>query len=510
MKQVKSVIQRSINYKITLYCLILTLLPLISFCQALHNAELYDVFKQGEYDVGYQVINATDYSRSFEGSQGRDIKIMVWFPSKRNKDNSLSIQNYIRESKTDSTSWASYFNQVSSAINHEKLLHSSVLANESSQILDNSSIPLIVYSPGGYGDEFENFILCELLASHGYIVAAHESKGPNSSDTKITAIGLMSQARDIEFTIQKIRGTFSHADINNIGLMGWSWGGLASTLVQMRNLNINTVVSLDGSVSLHEDKLKANPYYSLQNINVPYLFISASKTSSELNNFISGLKYSESLFVEYPFLEHGDFNSLVYSTYFFTDDQSEKMTKVINSYRHLTSTVIEFINSTLKRGKEIRLNELLESPKNEKLIEYRTIESLPKPPTTDEFFKLFKIKSIEEIQNVFDETYRSDSAYVFFQPEEAINFAYALHYDFDRPLEAIHLLKMSLILFPDYYPTYGHLGNLYSKNGNLPEALENFSKAEAMVKMHTLSSADKQNLGWYNRSIERIKNKLKE
>jgi len=481
---------------------------LFCFSQVNQKTTLLYGFNRGEYNVGYQSINAIDYSRSFENIQGRQLSIMVWYPAESKNKERILFQDYLKQSKTDSSSWATYFKQFSSDVRYEKLLNSSFLAKKNVSI-GKGEIPIIIYSPGGYGDEFENYILCELLASHGYIVAAHESKGPTSKDTKITSLGLLSQARDIEYTIQKVQETFPQSDVNNVGLIGWSWGGLASTVVQIRNPNIDAVVSLDGSISLHEDKLKSTPYYSLQDINVPYLFVSASKTSNELNPFISKLKYSESLFIEYPFLEHGDFNSLVFNAYHFTDEQSDKMVKNISSYRYLTSTVIAFLNKSMIRNEQAQLSTLLSVQKEGNLIEYREIKSLPAPPSTDDFFQLFQTNSKEEIQNIFEETYKRDSTYIFFQPEEAINYAYALHYDFDLSQRAIQLLTISTILFPNNYSTYGHLGNLYSKNGELPEALENFSKAHAMVSNDQMSSAAKQDFDWYTRSIERIKTKLK-
>ena len=56
--------------------------------------------------------------------------------------------------------------------------------------LRKGSFPLVIYSPDSQSGVAEGFILCEYLASHGYIVAATHSFGTSAVTTRLDASDL--------------------------------------------------------------------------------------------------------------------------------------------------------------------------------------------------------------------------------------------------------------------------------------------------------------------------------
>jgi dienelactone hydrolase len=108
------------------------------------------------------------------------------------------------------------------------------------------AFPLIIYAPGMSSPFFENDILMEYLASHGYVVLASPSWGGGVAiDTDRTS--LEAQARDIEFLAGYGRGLPATAG-KPVGVVGHSWGGLTNVVAASRNRVVDAVVTLDGSV----------------------------------------------------------------------------------------------------------------------------------------------------------------------------------------------------------------------------------------------------------------------
>ncbi len=462
---------------------------------------------RGPYEVGVRMVEKTDFSRSFGKNQGRPMRILIWYPSEVGIER-ITLSDYLSRSRTDMSTWKNLFNDLGADVDTTRILDWESLSYRESRPRLERKFPLAVYSPGAYGDEFENLLLCEYLASHGYVVAAHYSLGPDSEWTKISAQGLESQARDIEFTINVVQESIVTADIANLGLIGWSWGGLASMLVQMRNQNVDGVVSLDGSMALHSDKASTTAFFNPQNVTVPYLFVGVNRTHDELTSFLSKIKYSDGYYLQYKYLQHHEFSSLDYLGRLYSGNNiGPEDEKKRRSYEKLITTTIRFFDRALKDSVEGILDREIDS----NLVVYRRLEPLPRPPKTEEFFEIFKNQGLEKSKEVFDRVYSNDSTFLLFMPDEAIELAYTLHSDLSQNEKAVELLKMSLKLYPGYYKTYGHLGNILRRANQLEDALTYFSMAYGMVTgiESGFSKAAKQDLEWYSKSIERIKSKIK-
>lgn len=489
---------------LTYYFTFILLIFIISKCTAQNQVfEMLDKDVKGIYDVGVKFIKSVDYSRSFKENQGRSLDYIIWYPTDNKTNKKVKLEEYLLKNGSDISYWNDYFSELGDQnISLKELFNSTLISRKNAKSIENKKFPMIVYSPGAYGSEYENYIICEYLASNGYIVASHQSKGPNSLSTKITTLGLESQARDIEYGISEMQKQISNVNTEKIGLFGWSWGGLASMLVQLRNKNIDALISIDGSIAIHKDKIEETSFFNTQEIDIPYLFVSSKSTSKNLKEFLVSLKYSESIYLGYSNLEHKDYNSLSFLKY--SNISRDKK----NSYIGLVKNIVNFFNNHLKvKEFELLINEI-KKQETENLVNYEILPSLEKPIGTERFFELFKDKKAEMAMDIFENTLDADLDYNFFEEEEAINFSYELYYDFDLPNEAIELLKMSIISYPNYYRTYGHLGNLSYKMGDLKSALIYFSKASGMINK-TTGKDYSEDLKWYEKSIDKIKSKIK-
>ena len=79
--------------------------------------------------------------------------------------------------------------------------------------------------------------------------------------------------------------TFSHADMDHLGLMGFSLGGTSVTSVASRDIRVKAVISLDG---WHEkDILKWRPFTDYKQIRAPFIsLVNKNKTSDNPNRIV--------------------------------------------------------------------------------------------------------------------------------------------------------------------------------------------------------------------------------
>ncbi len=120
------------------------------------------------------------------------------------------------------------------------------------------SFPLIVHSHGFVSERGDMAYVAELLASHGYVVIAANypltsgdtAGGPNAND-------LVNQPTDVSFLIDSVlalsgddRPFNGEIDPSRIGLMGYSLGGITTTLAtyhpRLRDERVAAAVSIAG------------------------------------------------------------------------------------------------------------------------------------------------------------------------------------------------------------------------------------------------------------------------
>ncbi|MGA8085693.1 MAG: hypothetical protein WCA10_00205 [Terracidiphilus sp.] len=131
--------------------------------------------------------------------------------------------------------------------------------------------PVLIYAPSDSSVSWENADLCEYLASHGYIVLASPSMGVSTRDMTDDLDGINAQALDISFLITYAR-TLPDADISEVAVVSWSWGGGSSLFAAARDSRIDALVSMDGSMRYYPGLVKIAGYVHPERMNIPLLF----------------------------------------------------------------------------------------------------------------------------------------------------------------------------------------------------------------------------------------------
>ena len=155
---------------------------------------------RGSYSVGVKTLQLTDASRS------RSFTVELWYPSLES-DEAIVYDTVIGETPV----------KISGR------------AKRDSESLDEK-FPLIIASHGQPGMRFQVAYLNEHLASRGFVVASIEHTGSTYQDlTQQDFISsIVYRPQDILFALGEIPKLLPSADGENVGLMGYSYGGYSA------------------------------------------------------------------------------------------------------------------------------------------------------------------------------------------------------------------------------------------------------------------------------------------
>lgn len=298
------------------------------------TSQMTFTLKAGAYKVGFRTIRTTDPTRTFDEAAGpwrpRPVQIYAWYPA-RPADHSLAMRydEYIyrsahgtRPARTVPTRAVAIrrFTNALGLFDHARL--AAELGARTTAFLDAPPVPgrfpVVIYAPGFNAPGFDNSVLAEYLASNGYIVLASSSVGWHQRLMTSDPLGLEAQVRDLELGLS-LTSTLPGADPTRVATLGYSWGGLACVLLQLRNPRIRAVVSLEGSIAYDWASFVRSPGPDLSRMDVPFLFLGQTALPADTARkygidttfaFFEGLDASRAYRVSFPVLRHPEFSSL--------------------------------------------------------------------------------------------------------------------------------------------------------------------------------------------------------
>ncbi|MCP4582882.1 MAG: hypothetical protein GY839_14830, partial [candidate division Zixibacteria bacterium] len=319
------------SIKFTVLSLILVLF-VIQGAFAQSDISSWQNLKLGPYPVGFKTIEKYDYSRTFrskhdyfgnpvEGERARPIQIGIWYPAKEMKNPEVMVYGEYAFAYPEDES---FINVLTNMQERENRFLFSINENNPGPVLDLMSInvnavkdapeqegtfPLIIYCPSLRGNISENAQLCEFIASNGFVVATSHSMGATGLNPEINQTDLEALVRDKEFVIANMHSQ-PNVNINKIGVIGFAAGGMTALIMQMRNTDIDAVVSINGTFinSNYKDILTNNHFYQADRIQSPQLIVYTSEITTLDFSLVDAFKYSDRYLLELSSLQHSIFS----------------------------------------------------------------------------------------------------------------------------------------------------------------------------------------------------------
>lgn len=296
----------------------------------------------GPYSVGFKVAHILDSSRNW--SEGHDpltgvlgktmperpLQVLVWYPasaagmpmiytdylgllaSENGALNDPALVQRVAEGQI--RAWAgadplSGFQAIAT-----QTVHATTKTTAAA-----GPFPLVIYAPSDSNASFEDDVLCEYLASHGYVVMSTSSRGAHLpymtiEQMPVDMANTRAQAADIGVLIGQA-GKLAAVDSDEIAVLGYSWGGMASAFVATSDGRIKLLVDLDGSIRYFPKLLAMAPDIGPDRIRVPLLFFAdqedplTPKKNKEPHSFIDRIQHADVTTIWLRDMQHDDLTS---------------------------------------------------------------------------------------------------------------------------------------------------------------------------------------------------------
>jgi hypothetical protein len=507
------------------YLIIIALIIAAAVGSAADKPLLWGDLKPGKYGAGFTLRSQYDYSRAFrpevrfdgkrnEGETARPAQILVWYPASVSSGaKRMHYRDYVhlsaRElsfekltSEENRKSEGQYIDGLVSNQQYGRKALEWLMSATTAAVADAPAIkgkfPLVIYGPGSGGAAFENSILCEYLASHGYVVAAIPSIGTYTRMPNVDLLGFNSYARDMEFAMAAMHA-FPNADAKNVAIAGFSMGGSSSTLVQMRNMNIHGAVYFDTGLPYREfldTHFKNAPEWDRNALRAPQLYFIRRVPEVDLG-FAKDIRYAEiyTLISGRDFFRHNDFiaDSMLAGTVpdLFPENTSDR--KAL--YEAICLYTLNFLNGCLK-GDPKGIEFLKSTPEKngipEKLLEFSYKPATSSPPRRSEIMEMLATEGASKFREAYRKfrTAQPDSAPI---AEDLILGTGFLMLSRGEFAKAIDVFELSIEMYPSSATGPFSLSEAYETAGNAEKSLLNAEKALQLLAADTIMPAPTRN-----------------
>ena len=482
-------------------------LALISFSTLARGEPADFKLVRGAHGVGLRVLQQYDYSRVYKtrfdvltgqkvaGERARPVQALVWYPTEK-KGTGIAYSEYLRTAITedDFTLTAQEVDKRAAAWiversgKMDKELLQEELHKTSWAIRDAApaagKFPVVLYAPSFSAPAHENTELCEYLASQGYVVLSSASMGPRTRPMTLDLEGLETQASDIGFLLSAAHA-LPQADTAHVGVVGFSWGGMANIFAAARDDRIGAVVSLDGSLRSYANFVNGGPdaakYVTPERAAIPFLYIGArpksvEQLSSEATDvsysFINRMKYSDVYIASMAPMVHPNFSSYALRIVPHDPDSAYAREEVLAAHGWTLRYVHQFLDAYLK-GSAPALAFLQQpatangSPKNMMTLDYRPGKG--KPATFENLANELNTKGYQHAVEIYKRMQKGDPKFQLAEP--SIDAWGSALFRAGRKAEAQEVFRLGVSAYPQSAALFESMGDVYADSGDKKRAI---------------------------------------
>ncbi|MEE9443786.1 MAG: hypothetical protein V3V99_14075 [candidate division Zixibacteria bacterium] len=390
---------------------------------------LWGNLEPGPHGIGFKSFERYDYSRVYrarldyfgnpvEGETARPIQICVWYPAKTMENSITMVYGEYSYSYPENDEFINLLTQlhnreigyIVNATQQPAGFALEIMGKDLKAVRDadpeEGSFPLVIYCPRYESSYCENAVLCEYLASHGFIVATTHPLGQMSATPEYNQIGLESTARDAEFVLGFLHD-FPNVDYNKIGILGSGAGGATAVLVKLRNQNVKATATLAGSLTfgMLQELVRQNPAYSPERLSGPLMNLYPTGEHEPDFSLLDSLIFASRYSFAFPSNSYQDFN-MGRSILSMLSDSTEQMHRQrLDGYKMIADHVYRFFDAFLNDDSASMAfieNMPLHNGYDLEFVrrEFRGAEDLP--PTQNQLMALFTTGQIAAGLDLYD------------------------------------------------------------------------------------------------------------
>lgn len=447
----------------------------------------------GPYAVGYRVSYLSDPARSFgprlalDGSPlprpiSRQVQVHVWYPAVDTGGPGLTYGDYVVAAdgpvgvEPNATGTRADRLDAYKARSHERgadeALLDAILSHKMRAHLDAAPAagrhPLILYAPSINADPYENAAMLEYLASHGYVVAAAPSLGLQEAEVTRDRAGARAQIGDLAFLMGSVCSE-PWVDQEHMGVLGFSWGGMAGLLFAIQHVGIDAVACLDGASTMAEYRSVAESFdwWAPRDLRAALLDIVLLDKERDLR-FGAEARYADVYAWRLPGISHQDLSwDAVAKCRVAVEDSLAAA--AAQSWAAVAQRVRMFFDAYLK-GDTGAMSELASAraPLTGSTWSFR--EALPPPPTPQQFDEVVETEGVEAAAMLFHRLRARNPGVIVFDEKRLLR--YANLWGPERSEDLLVLLRLNLEAYPNSADTRLWLGQVHLALGDQEAAVK--------------------------------------
>jgi tetratricopeptide (TPR) repeat protein len=448
----------------------------------------------GPYAVGFMAVEEYDYSRSFmpkkdyfgaavPGERGRPVQVCIWYPAEEaGMHNRMVYGEYAFVYPGDSRFYGFLGNLQDREVG---VLHF-IFNNDRGAVIDLQSeemtamrgapvaagrFPLVLYAPHFNINVTENLILCEYLASHGFVVAGTHAYGRAGLRSGESAMDVEVLVSDLGFVLATVHD-FDFIDHDRIGVLGSGGGGVAALLFQMNNLYVDAVAGVNSRFlySEYRDLAEASARYDVRLASAPMMQICGGGQEGFDPSLLDSLEYAERYSLVFT-----DMSTLVFSSYrmclstLFVPNETDR-----RAYESACRYMLNFFDAHLNGSEGARAFLASEPGANGLDTAQTSYSHMPGrqvPPTQDQFIAILQEGGVEQAVEIFEKFRAEDPGLMLFE-EYACNFAGYGYLQRGQAEAAVAVFRMNTEAYPSSANTWDSLAEAYIAAGDSAQAGE--------------------------------------
>ena len=475
-------------------------------------AQIWDNLEPGQYAVGFKTIEQYDYSRTFqpkadyfgnpiEGERARPVQICVWYPAVPD-DNLMPMvyAEYVYPYPENEN-----FINVLSNLQNREIQALTMIIGDQAVINDamnaqfaglrdaqpaEGQFPLLLYIPDLTASYCDQGVLCEYLASRGFIVATTPSLGMAALNPEPTEADLENLIRDKEFALAALRD-FPIWDQNKLGVFGTGIGGLGALDLQMRNSDIDAVVSLDGWYVLaeHQDFVPHSPSYNIMRASKPILQIYGRNNATDFGS-VEAIRYADRYSLDMLNFRQGEFAHYYMFSAMYTGELYNAAKVYRDSYKLVCKYTAEFFDAMLNNSETALA--FMKAPVADNgfdpaLAEITFMPGAELPPTRAQFTTILATDRIATAVELYNKFHAQNPDLILFDENVVNAIGYRLLQQ-GRIDESIRIFKMNTEVYPSSCNVWDSLSDAYMTAGDNENAIKCVRKALEALPTDTVTN----------------------
>ncbi|MCX6835403.1 MAG: dienelactone hydrolase family protein [candidate division Zixibacteria bacterium] len=477
---------------------------------------LWGEIKPGPYAVGFRTIEKYDYSRTFQpakdyfgnpvdGQTARPIQVCYWYPAEPNSGARMVYSEYAFPYPSE----PGFFELLGQLQNRELGTLFFFLGNNPGLVQDlmdlemlavrdappaSGPFPLIVYHGGERSAYSQNAVLCEYLASQGFVVATVHSVGLSATNPTMSQSDVEAVMRDKEMIVAFMR-ELRNVDTERLGLLGYDYGGSTALLHQMRNYSVDGVATLHGRFLSAEgfDSLSANAGYVPLRMSVPWLEIHGTVGPATDMRSIDSLRYSSRYSLGVNGIPSNYFSTYGLMAVMLRADTTRTLVQASRTQSAVYVYLHKFFDACLN-GNDASRAWLKNTPEQNGfaagLLSLSEREAEPAPPTRTqaEFEGILQIYGVEKAAQLVERFDLLNPANPILTDARFTQLGYQFLQQ-GNVASALVVFRWGVTAYPQSANAWDSYGDALSANNDLDSALACFRKAMVVLPNDSTISA---------------------